>query len=131
MGIHSGQHVLQHDQVVAFGSIESFCHLRVGRGNRSGESSVQRVEVTTARRHRIAPSRSVWNAPFCIFGSRHYPLYSAAKYPSRLDVAIDHSITESSADTTASTSTSAETAPEAAWRPSPEYDANRLVPGRK
>ena len=29
-------------------------------------------------------------------------LYSAAKYPSRLDVAIDHSITESSADTTAS-----------------------------
>jgi hypothetical protein len=29
-------------------------------------------------------------------------LYSAAKYPSRLDVSIDYSMTESSADTTAS-----------------------------
>jgi len=29
-------------------------------------------------------------------------LYNAAKYPSRLDAAIDHSMTESSADTTAS-----------------------------
>jgi hypothetical protein len=88
MGVHSGQHVLQDDQVITMDGIESLLpRPRRPREFVGVKVSVQRVEVPTRE---------------CGIESLVIRLYKAAKYPSRLDAAIAHSMTESSADTTAS-----------------------------
>jgi hypothetical protein len=65
MGIHSGQHNRKHDQVVAFGGIESFLpRPRRSRKIVRVKVAVQRVEATCEGGIESPILGPSWNAPF-------------------------------------------------------------------